>query len=208
MDYDRFLPNTALNGKSRSTLWAAFQAAEKEAKQFNPTQWYEITDVRGSQHSRLWHPDDGRKTAWIEIIVPDKSDIHWGEAGGMFHETFHSSWHQCTLRPVEDDWGEGFCDAFRYFMEQRFCLEPSTHWRLNIERLSALTPDEALGELARANREDIGYNRDYGYPVGRIITKTRRDYGQFKALWFDAVARHSKSTKSVLNEMLGFSPRA
>ncbi len=122
MDYENFLANCTDNNV-RNKLWELFKISEPEAKWFGSlhNNWVEIVSV---EH----HPKDAVWSSNGKILIPAFPN----NLGALFHETFHSAFHQSPLwhnrlnNVGGDSWGEGFCNAFRWFMETQ--LLKTSHW--------------------------------------------------------------------------------
>ncbi|MFA5336876.1 MAG: hypothetical protein WC330_00920 [Candidatus Omnitrophota bacterium] len=130
MDYESFLVDCS-DINLRNKIWELFNQAEPEAKYFcNPlSNWVELTSVKSRDKSGgRWRTYflNGKKYAKIEIYA------NWDELGLIFHEIFHSAFSGSLLVRNElnnkngDNWGDGFCNAFRWFMETRVLKK--SHW--------------------------------------------------------------------------------
>ena len=178
------------NERLRERLWLLFQEAENHAKKFveSDGDWVEIRSVDVGKAG--WAPD-GR--IWIE---PNQNDL-----GVILHEVFHSAFHRSTLHDggADENWGDAWCDAFRSVMEHKQGLANSSSLCKNIERLSGMTCDQAMG-----HGEDANYNRAYAYPASLIIKQVGCDLDALCRLWFKLTATHSTKRASVLNEFFGY----
>lgn len=121
MDYENFLVNCPDNNV-RKKLWELFNQSEPEAKWFGSlhNNWVEIISVEHDPKECVWITNG--KTA--KIIIPAFLD----NLGALFHETFHSAFHHSPLwqNQLNRKWGDGFCNAFRWFMETQ--LLKKSHW--------------------------------------------------------------------------------
>ena len=121
MNYENFLTNCP-DVNVRNKLWGLFNLSEPEAKWFGSlhNNWVEIPSVKHHPTEAVW--DYGK------IRIPAFEN----NLGALFHETFHSAFHQSPLwhnklnNEGGDSWGEGFCNAFRWFMETQ--LLKKNHW--------------------------------------------------------------------------------
>jgi hypothetical protein len=187
MEFEDFL--TSLQDKNlRDTLWDLFCKTETEAKQFpiDSEDWVDINLIIVSERS-LWF-DDGK----IEL------DPKWDDLGQIFHETFHSAFHNSPLwnNKVNRTWGEGFCDAFRYFMEDRF-LDDSK-WFSNLRSYLKKNIEEIL-----QNRRNLGWKLEYCIPATRIINKAERDYSNFRDMW----KQLNQNPKNLLEDYFAYPKR-
>ncbi len=111
MDYDSDFLKECRDERLRKRLWVLFQRAEEEARTFcdSGNCWIRILKVVECANAS-WSPDG-------TIKIP----VSCGNLGVIFHEVFHSAFHQSPLWHVRcngnDQWGNAFCDAFRYFMD-------------------------------------------------------------------------------------------
>ncbi len=167
MEYSSFLDSLE-DTDLRNKLWNLYSQAEKEAKSFSidPGDWVDIKRVLATQRS-IWHSHGE-----IEIYP------NWTDLGQIFHETFHSAFHNSPLWRDENkrDWGDGFCDAFRYFMEDRYAED--SRWLDNINSYLPRGIEEIL-----ENHKNIGWKLNYCIPCTRIVNKVDKDYAHFKRTW-------------------------
>ncbi|HUB26747.1 MAG TPA: hypothetical protein VL992_15080 [Tepidisphaeraceae bacterium] len=97
--------------------------------------------------------------------------------------------------------GEGFCDAFRYFMEKCCGLHETSDWFNKIDSFAHMTPDAILRQSG-----DERHDRIYGIPASRIIQHSGRDFDEFRALWTDLVAKRAGSETPILDSFFNFAP--
>ena len=151
----------------REKLWGLFCKAEMKAKWFpiSRNDWVEITSFIESSDTR-WR--DGQ----IEI------NPKWDDLGQIFHEVFHSAFHYSPLwrDSVNNSWGDGFCDAFRYFMEEKYLSD--SKWYANIGKYLTMSIDEIIEKPT-----NMGWKLEYCIPATRIINKANKNYEDFKKLW-------------------------
>jgi hypothetical protein len=116
------------------------------------------------------------------------------EVEAIYHELFHSVFHNCPLHQGRDeDWGDAWCDGFRYFHDAAF--------RDKIDRYRRMTYEEAR----RAG--DWSHDRQYAYPCSLIINRCGADFGRFRGLWLGLCERRRREGRDVLGEVFGYDPR-
>jgi hypothetical protein len=191
VEYRAFLPNLR-NEQLRAEFWMLFQQFEHEARLLAGDYWVEIRSVVHSDRND-WTVGDIRV------------DANPGGKGTVAHEVFHSTFHRCPLHDHGEDehWGEGFCDAFRYFMEKRSGLHHGSEWFNKLDSFAQMTPEAILRKSG-----DIGYDRGYAIPASQIIQCSDGDFDRFTALWKDLCDKRSSSDKPILNAFFKFAPRA
>jgi hypothetical protein len=185
MNYEEFLSGCT-DETLRLELWDVFQKAESRASMLvDPSVWVSITVVTQSTKN-TWF--DGK--IWL---APEKDD--WGR---IYHEVFHSAFDRSVLHDgsTDEEWGDAFCDAFRYFME--FELDPlkTSEWFTKIDSFCGKTLKEVL------NRPGCGckkHDKQYGYPASRIIHESGKDYGEFCKLWQKLTAKRKQASQPILN---------
>jgi len=175
MNYSDFL-KTLADLTLRDKLWNLFLQAESEAKEFSSpnNRWIEIRCVGEAKpgESGVWIPKPTDCPAeYAEIRVkPDDNDL-----GIIFHELFHSAFHESPLWKSDNrwNWGDPFCDAFRYFMEDRL-----------LGRAPSEFLEQVMDYLSKTDEEITRVN-EFAYKgrASRILLKCSGDYGQFKSLW-------------------------
>ena len=123
MQKENFLPYF-YDRELRDRLWFLFNRAETEAKKFASivnNNWIEIEKVKNSE--------DNKNSCKGEIFIVSE----WNNLGAILHEVFHSAFHRSALWQSDKlhkesyngygIWGDGFCDAFRYFLEKELLNE-------------------------------------------------------------------------------------
>ncbi len=173
----------------RDQLWVLYVAIEPVAMRFAgaPEDWTPVRLLIGSDRALWW--DHGL------VEIPVAAD----DGGAIAHELFHGSFHRSPLNAGRDAaWGEGFADAFRYFLERDLMGNEASPWMLEMDRLAQLEP-EALAELRR-NDELV---RVYSYPALVILDRVDRDFGRFEALWFEIGERRRAAGHDILAEEFG-----
>lgn len=184
MDYGQFLSEYEEDPRLRLKLWNLFQKAEEEAKRFpeKSGDWYEIVEVNCLPgQGGAWKWDDAHRQAFIQIVP------RWDDLGTIFHEIFHSAFHNSLLhgkvgRAKEDydqDWGDPFSEAFRYFMEKRLLKYVPSNWFDQMEKVCQMSFDQGLAEYA----QDQELFKKYRYPGSLIIKRANKDYDVFHNLW-------------------------
>lgn len=179
MDYDSDFLTECRDEPLRKRLWDLFQKAEEEARSFcdSGNCWIRIVKVAECAKSS-WAPDGENST----ITIPVSDD----DLGVIFHEVFHSAFHCSPLWHVRcngnDQWGEAFCDAFRYFMDGlHLCDGEDTKFLPDFE-----------GKMTKPSKEILGDH--YRGWASRIVLKAREiasspdtpehsEYCAFKRLW-------------------------
>jgi len=166
MDYDSDFLKECRDERLRKRLWVLFQRAEEEARTFcdSGNCWIRILKVVECANAS-WSPDG-------TIKIP----VSCGNLGVIFHEVFHSAFHCCPLWHVRyngnDDWGDAFCDAFRYFMEKRHLSDSEDTKFLTDFKGKMNKPTDILGD-----------HDHYQGRASRIVLKANREYDRFKHLW-------------------------
>lgn len=95
------------------------------------------------------------------------------EVGTLFHEIFHSAYHPSEFHEggSNEDWGEAFCDAFRFFSESALNVEGE--WHTKIIRFTQQSFDEIMHDSG-----DPDHDKKYGYPASLIINRIGIDAGE------------------------------
>ena len=192
MDKANFLPDWP-DSAAREGLWKLFVAAEQEAKTFAETseRWVAIKKAETAKNGVKW-------------LSSGKIELNWhGHPGTMFHEIFHTVCHKSRFheQPEDEGWIEGFCDAFRYFMEKKLLKsQPPSPWLQKMETYSSLTAQQML----KFNTGDVAYNKKYLFPAAMIISHSKKDYGEFRKLWFDLLKKRAAARGNVLNDFFGY----
>ena len=172
----------------RDKLRGLFNYAEKEAKSFttNFNNWVPIKSVQSGGNE--WSPDGN-----IEINNPvEKKKIN--DLGVLFHEIFHSAFHKSPLWSSNGEWGDPFCDAFRYFIAEKIYIKDKFYKKIRCEGYLKDSPDEIL----RRSRNKC-WEIKYGIPAGKIICKAVT-YDGFKKLW----EKLNQEDKCSLEDIFGF----
>ncbi len=87
------------------------------------------------------------------------------EPGALYHEVFHSAFHCSELhKGSNEEWGNAFCDAFRYFTETGLSSEGVWHQKLT--NYTSMDFDEII-----KSSNDAGHDKDYAFPSSLIIKK-------------------------------------
>ena len=163
------------NTEYREDMWYLYCEAESEARKFAQWgNWYPIIRVDCNKEGRaVWIGDGKEKRARIDI--PENPN----DKGVIFHEVFHSSFHECPLwkNKQNQEWGDAFCDAFRYFMEKKH--NKGSAW-LNAAEAS----------LERGGR----FDQKTEWPSA-IIRHCERDYNKLKTFWRERNRRSGESLR-------------
>lgn len=172
--------------KLRGRLYRLFDNTEAEAKIFSAGfgNWVPIDKViQNSNGECKWCVSGSIAIISVDPVKLDKD----GELGSMFHEIFHSAFHKCPLWYSDvlnkgkyngyGEWGEAFCDTFRYFMEEAlFCGTGKYFLKINEGYLNR-NPDEIL-----KSTDDKCHDIKYAIPASIIIDKAG-SYEDFRKLW-------------------------
>ncbi len=152
MNYDSFLINC--QDDIRNKFWELFNQAEPEAKWFGNlySNWVELISVESHVNNAVWSSYVIGEKTYAKITIPAELD----DLGVIFHEIFHSAFHNSPIwkNQFNNKWGDGFCDAFRWFMETR--LLKKSLW------------------LDSFSKTENSY---------KILKKCEGDYNKFKDLW-------------------------
>ena len=106
---------------------------------------------------------------WVTDGVRAHIEVRFGaESGLIAHELFHSAYACSPLDKYSNQWVEGFCNAFAYFMEQPEGTD-----------LYSDKPDVDL-----SGAEETKHGLMYHIPGNLILNKCNRNYGTFKNLWW------------------------
>ena len=179
VDYSHFLSRLS-DQVLRKRLWGLFLKAESEAKEFSSAdnEWIDIKcacDVPKTEKGKWIPKPDDDHTDYAQVKIPvDENNL-----GPILHEVFHSAFHHSPLwkNTYNRCWGEGFCDAFRFFMESRLLGSTDSGFCEKVESYF----DKAAAEIIRSNCDEAKYQ-------GRaaiILRKCSKDYEVFKELWSD-----------------------
>ncbi len=146
MKYSKFLPGVA--ELLRKKAWTVFKNAEREAKQ--------IIDGHNT-FVKIKGVNEGNKNTWEEngiiTITVDRDDL-----GVIYHEVFHSAFHKSHIWQIDENgdkqWGNGFCDAFRYLMEQKYLLGKDEsdfmkRFQVGLKKPGQTTQNESIKRGAR-----------------------------------------------------------
>jgi hypothetical protein len=177
MKKEKFLGNCADNDL-RIKLYNLFNKAEIEAKQFSDefNNWIEIREViQNDKEDCMWGTGGN-------ITIDPYKLARCNDFGALFHEIFHSAFHESPLWQCDRcrKWGDGFCDAFRYFMEDKL-LENGAFYRKLNDGYIHHTFAENLNVCGRDNRHDI----QYAIPASLIVKKAHCSLQDFKRLWIE-----------------------
>jgi len=185
MNYSDFLPGVADIGL-RNILWRLYCPVENEAMSLcnHVKSWIPIQRVFEAQPQDgdgdwIWH---GKPAQWAEIRLRPKND----DMGIIFHEVFHSTFHESPLwyDSQNESWGDGFCDAFRYYMEE-MQLGGQSAWSKNFKTY--------FGDY---NRQKQDKYRGWG---SLIVLHNNLDYEKFKRFWIE----RNKESNTPLSTILG-----
>lgn len=183
-----FLDAWSGNESEWRRLSSLFLEAERIARSFVvPKVWVPIHLVRLAQK------DNWLDSGEINVAVSE------GKWGVLFHEVFHSAFHRSPLHAGGDEqWSNGFCDAFRYFLEEAHLPNPPSGWLLKLRRYLGLQPDEIL-----VQSHDCEHDREYALPASLIVRRARC-IDSFKLLWHKLCARRVQSQQDVCQQQFQF----
>ncbi|WP_146157251.1 hypothetical protein [Enhygromyxa salina] len=166
----------------RDAFYTAFQRAEVAIDALRPGDRIRPTLVRGSGVA-LWHVSG-------VIEIPVQSD----DIGVVYHEAFHGAFHGSALHRGDNErWGEGLCDTFRYFMEERYHSTTPSPWLVQARKALA-EPD-----VLRSDSETV--IRRYVLPMVLIVKHVDTDYATFAASW-----RRWQDEPPDLSKLFGYTP--
>lgn len=175
-----FLPNSQ-DATLRQRHWELFKYAETRAKDFSPHNRLKvkITHVYGG--GSTWELKENTKGAsYAKIHIPATQD----DLGAVFHEVFHSAFHFSPLWKDKgnNNWGEAFCDAFRYIIER----EKLSNTTFTCEMESWM--GKLDGAVVGTRKKDLAVGKeDYKYKpyASRLLNKCDRNhyYTSFRQLW-------------------------
>jgi len=190
IDQSNFLKDYG-NKEVLKIYWNNFSLIEKEARSFklSEEQWIEINNIELS-----------KETYWVDngtiYLNPDIDDI-----GCLYYNTFHSAFHRSYLHSGKDEmWGEGFCNAFRYFMELKTNNKRSK-WMNNLKKYMKIVED-----LSRLKKSKDKFLNKYIYPAVLIIYKSDNSYDKFFKLWFELNNDRKIKNADILNNYFNFDP--
>lgn len=182
MRKENFL-NTLDLASLRERLYKLFNHAESEAKSFavDFSNWVHINKVtQNSNGICRWH-ESGYITI-DPVRLSEKDDL-----GAMFHEIFHSAFHKCPLWYSDvlnknkyngyGEWGEAFCDTFRYFMEEELFCGTGKYFLKISEGYLKRNPNEIL-----KSTNDKCHDIKHAVPASILIDKAD-SYEDFRKLW-------------------------
>jgi hypothetical protein len=159
----------------RKKICRLFEYAENEAKWFGSLRdnWVEIVSAEGAAETK-WVPLSGHKAKILIQLEAEESYL----LGGVFHEIFHSAFHDLPLSKYLGNylWGDGFCEAFRYYMAKKNLL--ASDFMIKKFNEDSNKSDE---EIISSGYKD--WDIPYGITAYRIIKGSKDDYGNFKTLW-------------------------
>jgi len=195
LPYSDFLANGDDEGR-RQAFWVVFHAGEKEARTFALNRWIPVVRV---QYTSAGAP--GEWSANGVIGMKGTTDV-----GALLHELFHpvfaaSEFH--TAGDRDGAWSEAFCNVFRYYAETELMHEHPTKWQSSIDRVVAMTEEQALsgGEQWR--------KRKYVYPTSVIIKKMgpNQTLSVWRQHWFELLAmKRQAGGGAVLDQFFGYAP--
>lgn len=88
-----------------------------EAKRYvNGWEFAELSSITWTPNFKsgaLWYPPHNEQQARIEVGWEQDSDVLW-------HEVFHSVFHNSPLKKTNGWWGEAFCNVFSEVSRQSF----------------------------------------------------------------------------------------
>jgi hypothetical protein len=158
--FSQFFPTCNDNDK-RFLFYDFYVKGEAEAKTFVVNWvWWPIQQVLVQQQgqSALWVPDHFLRTATIFL--------HDGEiVGSVFHEVFHSAFSGSHLFVTNEKWGDAFCNAFQFFMEEKH-----------------MPASKILAQVKDRTQQGKEVKMDQAYP-DPILENCNKDYEHFKTLW-------------------------
>jgi hypothetical protein len=112
----------------------------------------------------------------------------------VYHELFHSVFHFSPLHQGRDEeWGEAWCDGFRYFHDPSFGGKIDRYRRMTLE------------EVRRAG--DWNHDRRYAYPCSLIINRCGADFRRFRELWLELCEQRKREGRDILGEVFRYDPR-
>ena len=112
--------------------------------------------------------------------MPKKPD----DKGAIFHEVFHNVFHGSPLwkNKQNHEWGEAFCDAFRYFMEVKH--NKGSAWLKDVN-----------ARLERGGK----FDKPADWPLA-IIRHCKRDYKKFREFWKERNERSGESLEEFFSK--------
>jgi len=196
MDFADFL-STGVDAPLRQRLWELFQKAEPKAMKIADLegQWVPLTGVSLSENRATseWIFHLEKKTARIEIKAKP------GDLGEIFHEVFHSAFENSPLwkpcgKGVNAHWGEGFCDAFRCYMEKELLSrEEAWYWRLCSELC-----EKSDQQVIRGARRDEETATKFTLRAVRVLEKAP-DFNRFRQFWKERNDKPEESLAKYFN---------
>ncbi|NOS67032.1 MAG: hypothetical protein HOO67_01550 [Candidatus Peribacteraceae bacterium] len=124
----------------------------------------------------LWYPPHDGHGARIELGREEGIDL-------VYHEAFHSVWHDCPLAKFDPWWGEGFCNAFSETM--RNC-----YFDYHVPEVRPLTQHE----------------RNYLHPCYLLCHKALFDPSHLRYFFLRMNAEAQQLERPVLSEFFQWSP--
>jgi len=216
MDKEKFLP-CFYDQELREKLWGLFNSVGDDAQKFAEVSnnWVEIKCVMAGCNEK-WNLVKYNNNIYVEIqIVVDKNNM-----GVLFHEVFHSAFHKSPLWHSDDlhqnryngrgMWGEAFCDAFRYFMEEKLLdkdnQDKKSQFFENLTDCLTMSPEEIQDRFPAHNDSDHPgcHNLKFKIPTSIIIKKVNRDYGKFKNLWKELNEEYDRQSCDFLADYFNF----
>jgi hypothetical protein len=166
-----------------------------EARTFADTWTFcEITEVKVFQRTG----DKEGGGGWVSL-GPNKARIELcftADFEAVYHEIFHSVFHPSPLHAGSDkNWGEAWCDAYRYFHDPAFTDKIDRHF---LRR----SYDEV-----KKNSGDWNHDKKYAYPCSLIIAQCG-DYAGFRRLWRELCQKREVSKKDVLTSYFSYDPQS
>jgi|GEM_PF-2391146 len=168
---EHFLPDW--NSELRARQFDKFHQAKALAFLFVNSQDEYVAIGNVVSDSSNWWELNGHEA----VIHYNKDNV--GDEGVLYHEIFHSVFHKSNLHNGTDElWGEGFCDAFRYFMEKQIESKTRSGWLLEKERRLEMIRADQMQAHPRTD-----FERVYSTPSLLIISKSDYDFDSFLTLW-------------------------
>lgn len=139
---------------------------------------------------------------------PTKNEWHSGghillvvgrEYGRILHELFHSKYDPSILHDGGSDekWGEGFCDAFRYFASRK--LKLNDDWLTKIEGFSRSDFHQIM-----KRSWNLTYDKEYRYPASRIIAAVGPAWHAFPEYWNQICVRRRVENQPILDSTFSY----
>lgn len=185
MEYTHFLSGCP-NEARRRRLWEIFREGRRWLDSYDEP-FTEVVDVTC----------DPTKNEWCSgghiLLVVDEED------GRILHELFHSKFDPSILHDggSDQEWGDAFCDAFRYFASRKVKLNDD--WLTKIKDFSRSDFHQIMKRSC-----DPAHDKKYGYPASRIIAAVRPVWCAFPKYWNRICARRLVEHQPILNSTFSY----